>query len=209
MAFKDPEGLALQLVESDDPPSGDGWDRLVPAENAIRGIHSATLNVRKPEATAEFLGSVLGLSAVGEHSGILRFAATAGGTGSTVDVAPGRSEREGHMGIGAVHHIAWRARDDDEQRALRDAVTATGAPATPVIDRMYFRSVYFHEPGGILFEIATDPPGFTRDEPEESLGTSLKLPPWLEKLRPSLERALPVVHSNIAVEGSETWTPAR
>ncbi len=209
IAFHDPDGLALQLVESGDQPSGKGWDRLIPGEDAIRGFHSATLSVRKTEATTEFLSSVLGLSAVSEHSGTLRFAAHAAGIGSTVDVVPGPSEREGQMGVGAVHHIAWRARDDEEQRTLRDAVTATGAPATPVIDRVYFRSVYFHEPGGVLFEIATDPPGFTRDEPEESLGTSLKLPPWLEKLRPSLEMALPAVHSGIAVEGSETWTPAR
>ncbi len=201
IAFRDPDGLALQLVDAEDPPSGEGWTGSVPAEDAIRGFHAAALSVEKVEETARFLSTTLGFTRVSEGPRGLRLAAKEGGIGSVVEVSAAASA-QGRMGVGTVHHIAWRVRDDGEQRAFRAAVVATGVPATPVIDRIYFRSVYFHEPGGILFEIATDPPGFMRDEPEESLGTSLKLPPWLEALRPRLEKALPVVSPE------RIWTPA-
>ncbi len=205
ITFHDPEGLALALVDSGDPPSDDAWTGAVPTESAVLGFHSATLGVEKPEVTAEFMRSVLGLS-VTESPGGLHLSARGGGIGSGVDVV--KTSGQGRMGVGAVHHIAWRARDEAQQLTLRAAVSANGVPATPVIDRIYFRSVYFHEPGGILFELATDPPGFTRDEPEETLGTTLKLPPWLEALRPRLEKALPTVIVDYSAERRTVWTPA-
>jgi len=110
--------------------------------------------------------------------------------------------------VGAVHHIAWRARYDKEQKEIREAIIATGRPVTPVMDRLYFRSVYFHEPSGVLLEVATDPPGFTRDEPADSLGSRLSLPPWLERLRSGLEKSLPPLGAGHSLEPGETWTQA-
>jgi glyoxalase family protein len=195
IAFHDPDGLALELVDAGSAPTAQAWTGHVPAQNAIRGFHSATLTVEHAEATAQFLSGVLGFTEEGKGSGRWMFSAAdaAGDPGTLVEIVPVQKGAQGRMGVGAVHHIAWRARDDQHQLALRSAVVATGSPATPVIDRIYFHSVYFHEPSGVLFEIATDPPGFSADEPSDSLGTHLQLPPWLEKLRPGLEKALPVV----------------
>ena len=100
----------------------------------------------------------------------------------------------GMMGVGRVHHVAWRTPSDEQQKMLRAKIVKAGLNATPVIDRTYFHSVYFHEPGGVLFEIATNPPGFATDENVEELGTHLVLPPWLESVRKNLERVLPPVH---------------
>ncbi len=207
IGFHDPDGLGLELVDSGDEPSEAAWPRRLPLHCAIRGFFSATLSVAKPETTAGFLSSVLGLRPAGDHGGPLWLSA-GDGVGAIAEVVNDPAKRPGRMGVGAVHHIAWRAQDDAEQRDMRSAVIATGRPVTPVIDRMYFHSVYFHEPNGILFEIATDPPGFTRDEAADSLGQRLKLPPWLERLRPALEKALPPVSAEHAVETWETWTQA-
>ncbi|MGO9410678.1 MAG: ring-cleaving dioxygenase [Spirochaetia bacterium] len=209
IAFHDPDGLALELAEAGDRPSSFAWTDQVPEEDAIRGFHSATLTVENADITAEFLSNVLGLQSAGEAEGRLVLSAPRGGAGgegmgTRVEIVNAPAQSPGRVGVGAVHHIAWRAKDDEEQRALRAAVVATGAPATPVIDRLYFHSVYFHEPNRILFEIATDPPGFTRDEPLDSLGTQLKLPPWLEKLRPGLEKALPPLNVASALMQQQT-----
>jgi len=203
IAFQDPDGLALELVDDGSTPSASAWAGHLPAQDAIRGFHSATLMVGDAEGTARFLSSVLGFTQAGDGGGRLMFTVAAAGglgnagapgnAGALVEVIPVHSDDLGRMGVGAVHHIAWRARDHEHQLSLRNAVVATGSPATPVIDRIYFRSVYFHEPSGILFELATDPPGFAADEPPDSLGARLMLPPWLEKLRPALEKALPTV----------------
>ena len=207
LAFHDPDGIGLELVDSGNEPSEAAWPRRVPLQCAIRGFFSATLSVANPETTAAFLSSVLGLRPAGDHEGRLWLSA-GDGVGTIAEVVNDPAKRPGRMGVGAVHHIAWRARDDAEQRDLRSAIISTGKPATPVIDRMYFHSVYFHEPNGILFEIATDPPGFTRDEAADSLGQRLTLPPWLERLRPALEKALPPVNAEHTVESRETWTQA-
>jgi glyoxalase family protein len=113
--------------------------------------------------------------------------------GSFVDVLslPGLSDEA--VGVGTVHHVAWRTLDDEQQKAWRAKLVGNGLNVTPVIDRKYFHSIYFHEPGGVLFEIATDPPGFTVDEPVEQLGTRLNLPPWLEPRRGEIQQALPKV----------------
>jgi glyoxalase family protein len=111
-----------------------------------------------------------------------------------VDLLCQPDQMRGRMGAGTVHHVAFRARDEAEQLSWRDAILALGFNVTPVLDRQYFRSIYFREPGGVLFEIATDPPGFAIDEAPESLGTALKLPPWLETRRAEIERRLPPLH---------------
>jgi glyoxalase family protein len=118
-------------------------------------------------------------------------AAPGGGRGSVVDLLRSDARAVGRQGAGTIHHVAFRAESDEVQREWRERVAAVGLDVTPVIDRQYFRSIYFREPGGVLFEIATDPPGFAADEAPEALGTALKLPPWLEPQRAAIERRLP------------------
>ncbi len=175
----DGDGLALELVAGPgtvETPAGPSPYPAVPSEHAIRSCHGVVLDVADPQATGRFLTDVLGYEPLGEDGGRLRFRATAAGVGAVVDLLVTGSARDGRMGRGSVHHVAFRARDDDEQLAWREAIATAGVPVTTVQDRHYFRSIYFHEPGGVLFEIATDAPGFTVDETEEALGTVLKLP---------------------------------
>jgi glyoxalase family protein len=190
IGFRDPDGLPLEIVEAGEPPFTDGGPQAIPQRFAISGFRSAILHSRRPERTAEIL-TLMGFRQEGESGGRMRMAAGQPGRGSVVEILTGQEGPEGRMGAGAVHHIAWRASDEAAQGKLRGRITGAGLQATEVIDRTYFKSVYFHEPGGILFEIATDPPGFTVDEPLESLGTRLKLPPWMEGQRALVERALP------------------
>jgi glyoxalase family protein len=133
----------------------------------------------------------LGFRQVEETEGRVRFAAGEGGPGDLVDVLGAAGFPRGSMGVGTVHHVAFRVPDEDSQLAMREEVAALGYNVTPVLDRNYFHSIYFREPGGVLFEIATDPPGFASDEAPDHLGEALKLPPWLEKNREQIEAALP------------------
>ena len=192
--FEDPDGLILELVagpRTGETPAGPPSFPGVPFEHAIRSFHGVGLDVADPQASARLLTDVLGFEHVDEQGGRLRFRAAPHGIGGVVDLmAPGSSE-DGRMGRGSVHHIAFRARDDDEQREWREAIAAAGIPVTTVQDRSYFRSIYFHESGGVLFEIATDAPGFLGDETEEDLGRGIKLPGWLEGRRAELESRLP------------------
>jgi glyoxalase family protein len=132
----------------------------------------------------------LGFRQTSEAEGRTRFEAGEGGPGNTVDVANGSGFPRGTMGVGTVHHIAFRVPDEETQLELRERVAELGYNVTPVLDRNYFRSIYFREPGGVLFEVATDPPGFAADEDPKHLGESLKLPPWLEPRREELEGVL-------------------
>jgi glyoxalase family protein len=134
---------------------------------------------------------VLGFGQVDEAEGRVRLSAGEGGPGNTVDVIGATGFPRGSMGVGTVHHVAFRVPDEETQLALREEVSGLGYNVTPVLDRNYFRSIYFREPGGVLFELATDPPGFTVDEEKAELGTHLKLPPWLETRRERLEEVLP------------------
>jgi len=195
VAFRDPDGLALELVDNSSAPSASAWGAgHIPAQDAIRGFHSATLTVEDADATGQFLSTVLGFTGAGQGAGRRMFSAAGGAadTGTLVEVLPVQSGAQGRMGVGAVHHIAWRARDHEHQLLLRNAVVATGSPATPVIDRIYFRSVYFHEPNGILFEIATDPPGFGADEASDSLGTRSCFPPGWRSSAPDWKKPSPL-----------------
>ena len=191
LRFPDPDGLRLELVAAE-AEGRVGWsDGPTPAEHAVRGFHHVMLTVADPSRTAKLMTDTLGFRQTGEAEGRRRYEAGEGGPGNTVDLTDGTGFPRGTMGVGTVHHVAFRVPDDETQLALREEVAALGYNVTPVLDRNYFRSIYFREPGGVLFEIATDPPGFAVDEDVEHLGENLKLPPWLEPQREQLEEALP------------------
>ncbi|GAB3289607.1 ring-cleaving dioxygenase [Parasphingorhabdus pacifica] len=193
LEFRDPDGLSLALVAhpQDDPRAP--WDNgIVPAEHGVRGLHSVTLSVSSEEATAERLGR-LGLSLSSQEQNRFRFTAGDGGPGSFVDVLVTPESPEGLVAAGTVHHVAWRAPDAATQTTWREELADDGVQVTSILDRQYFRSIYFREPGGTLLEIATDEPGFTADEPLLELGRALKLPPWLEPDREQINAALPAL----------------
>ncbi len=194
LTFLDPDGLRLSLVAHPQGDPRDPWDTpLVPAEHAVRGLHSVTMQVAKEEATAEMLTDGLGLRHVGGSGDRLRFAAGDGGPGALVDVLGTPDAPRGLVAGGTVHHVAWRVPDEAAQRAWREELLGKGARVTEILDRQYFRSIYFREPGGVLLEVATDDGGFTVDEPLLELGRALKLPPWLEPRREEIQSALPAL----------------
>lgn len=191
LAFSDPDGLPLELVAATND-GREGWrDGPVLPEHAIRGFHHVTLLEHDPAPTTKLLRDTLGFRQTGEDGDRQRFEAGDGGAGNTVDVLTSADARRGSLGVGTVHHVAYRVPDEEIQLALREEISGLGYDVTSVLDRNYFRSIYFREPGGVLFEIATDPPGFAVDEDLSHLGESLKLPPWLEPQRERLENALP------------------
>ena len=225
VSFHDPDGLMLELISpSSNDPQGqqllqqtdnDIWkESPISKEHAIRGFHSATLSEEGYERTASLLTDTMGFKLLAKDNkedrfrfGILEknnnnYEVNSGSTessksiGSFVDIVCQPEISRGYIGIGTVHHIAWRAANDRHQIDLRKRIVEEAKlNPTPVIDRTYFHSVYFREPGGILFEIATDPPGFAIDESPEDLGKHLKLPQWLEPVRGKLEQLLPPVKS--------------
>jgi glyoxalase family protein len=196
LSFDDPNGMLLELIATEPPGPIQPWEAgPIPAEHTLRGFHGVTLWVARPEPTAALLTGVMGYTPTGEENNRWRFVG-AGCLGPVVDVLVRRNLPRGMMGAGSVHHVAFRARDDAEQLEYRQTVSQTGLSVTPVRDRQYFQSIYFREPGGVLFEIATDGPGFAIDEPLDQLGTTLKLPPWLESERPKITRLLPPFHIN-------------
>jgi hypothetical protein len=159
--------------------------------HAIRGFAGATLRLAGYEKTAELLTDAMGFRRLGQEGSRFRFQVGEGDAAAMIDLHCQPEGDAGRMGIGAVHHIAWRTPTLEEQLEWRGILAAAGLDVTPVLDRNYFSSIYFREPGGVLFEIATDAPGFTADESPEKLGTSLKLPSWLEPRRERLEARLP------------------
>ena len=192
LPFIDPHGLALSLVETGDSRQFTPWDgSLVPPEQQIRGLHAARLWERNLSVTSDFLIGVLGFERLGVDGDWVRFGVEGGGSGNIVEIQEVPSERIGQWGVGSVHHIAWRVEDEQQQIALRQRIVAAGSHPTGVIDRFWFKSVYFREPGGVLFELATEGPGFALDENPEHLGEQLILPPWLEPHRADIEAALP------------------
>ncbi len=194
LVFDDPDGLPLELVGGGEDVRP-GWERgPVPAEHAIGGFHSVALAERGPreasERTTSLLTQSMNVRLVAEQADRLRYAMGDGRPGAIVDVLLTAAPR-GQNAAGTVHHVAWRTPDDTHQTAWRERIAEAGVDVTPVRDRQYFRSIYFREPGGVLFEIATDPPGFATDESPEYLGERLMLPPWLESKRGVIERSLP------------------
>jgi glyoxalase family protein len=163
----------------------------VTAEHAIRGFHGVTLIVDAGEPTAQVLTGVFGFRADRHDSNLARFRANGDRLGQVVDVRTAEGFLAGRQGAGSVHHVAFRAVDDAAQAQMAATVAAQGLHPTDQRNRCYFRSVYFKEPGGVLFEIATDDPGFTLDEPKEALGGTIKLPPWYESRRAEIVAALP------------------
>ena len=192
LGLSDPDGLEIEIVATErEGRSAPGERGLVPGEHAIRGFHSVTLTESEPKATATLLEETLGFRRVAEEENRIRYEVGGGGPGATVDLASAPRAQRGLVSVGTVHHVAWRTPDDREQADWRVSLAKRGLRVTPVADRQYFRSIYFREPGGVLFEIATDAPGFAVDEPVERLGTGLKLPPWLESRRTEILNALP------------------
>lgn len=196
LAFKDPDGLLLELVGHPGAESRPTWAGApgIAREHAIHGFHGVTLWVEQGEATERVLVESLGFRADGEHGSTRRYVAGEGGPGTIVNLRAIGGFPRGAGGAGTVHHVAFAVADDAAELAARDRVVDAGLSPTPVIDRQYFRSVYFREPGGVLCELATVPPGFTIDEPIEHLGERLMLPPRYEPLRTQLEAMLPRIH---------------
>jgi glyoxalase family protein len=192
IAFTDPDGMSLALVGVAGAESEAVWSGgEIPAEHAIRGFHGVTLLLERAAPTGAVLTGVLGFAEAGRDGAHVRYR-TGDGAGGVVDIREAPGFLGGRMGRGSVHHVAFRAADDAEQAAMaRKLVADHGLPATEQKDRNYFRSIYFREPGGVLFEIATDAPGFTVDEPLADLGRSLKLPRFLEPRRRQIEAVLP------------------
>jgi glyoxalase family protein len=190
IAFADPDGMRVELVARAGAPGFEPWARgAVSADHAIRGLDAITLLGRAPDRTLNLLTNTLAFERVGAESGRTRLRAGSG-PASRVDLVdePGR---RGAMGAGSIHHVAWRVRDDAAQLEWLGNVAQVGLSVTDVQERCYFRSIYFREPGGVLFEIATDAPGFTVDESAAELGNTLQLPPWLESQRAAIEAHLP------------------
>jgi glyoxalase family protein len=198
VAFVDPEGQHLELFDDGGVPGGTPWTGSpVPPEVAIRGLHAVTLVVDSLGPTERTLTEILGFRHAGEYPfpenpsrRAVVFSTGAGGPGAEVSVEVRPNDPPSRLGIGGVHHVAFRTPDETEQRRWRDRVAAAGLAPTPVIDRYYFKSVYFREPGGVLFEIATDGPGFATDEDAAHLGERLSLPPFLEPYRGRIEAGL-------------------
>jgi glyoxalase family protein len=191
LPFRDPDGMPLALVGSGSASEPAWSGGGVPAEHAIRGFAGVTLMLDEAEPTGAILTDVLGFAEAGREGPLVRYRGDAG-VGATVDVRVATGFLPGRMGGGSVHHVAFRAADDAAQAAMaRRLAENHGIRPTEQMDRNYFRSVYFREPGGILFEIATDDPGFSADEPVGSLGQALKLPGFLESRRREIEAVLP------------------
>lgn len=193
LPFTDSDGMALALVGVPGAENEPGWSNgEVPAEHAIRGFHGVTLLLDGAAKTAAVLTDVLGFKETGREGSVIRFKAPGATEGSVVDIYEAKGFLRGHQGGGSVHHIAFRAADDAEQgKMAQKLVSNHGLHPTEQKDRNYFRSIYFREPGGVLFEIATDIPGFAVDEPVATLGRDLKLPGFLEAQSKQIEGVLP------------------
>lgn len=192
LVFRDPSGLIFEILEAADDRRG--WPGSpIDAARAIRGLHGVTLTSRAAANTIEFMTTVLGFSVEATEGDRTRLTVGGHGPGHIVDVIDGYGRQPGMGGIGTVHHVAFAVATRAEQELMRQRLIDLGHIVTPVQDRQYFQSIYFREPGGVLFEIATSEPGFAADEPAESLGRALKLPPWQEPNRQTIEAALPPV----------------
>jgi glyoxalase family protein len=192
ISLRDPDRLPIELIARDAGTPRAPWTAgPVPVEHAITGVAGATLCLDGYERTARVLTETMGFREMGAEGSRFRFAVGVKADAAMIDLHCQPEGDPGRMGIGAVHHIAWRTPSPDTQQQWRRILADAGLDVTPVLDRNYFESVYYREPGGILFEIATDLPGFTVDEPAEELGTHLQLPPWLEARRTRLEARLP------------------
>jgi glyoxalase family protein len=191
LAFADPDGTPVEIVavERDERR---GWNGAnIPPAFALRGLHTAEIAVAAPAATESLITEDMGYRLVRREGKRARFETGTGGSGASIDVIASTDGQHGLGGVGTIHHIAWRVGDDVGERAMQDRLARAGYNVSPVRDRNYFRSIYYRERGGVLFEIATDVPGFPDDEPVASLGSALKLPRQFEPARAEIENLLP------------------
>lgn len=194
LVLQDADGIEIELVANADDERWKPWpDSAVDEQHAVRGFHSVTMTLTEMAATFTLLTTTMGFRMVGQEGNRTRFETGDGGPHSTLDIVESPEGPEGEESIGSVHHVAWRTPDADSQKDWRQELTAAGRNVTPVIDRYYFKSIYYREPGGVLFEIATDGPGFTVDEAPDELGRTLSLPPWFQVRRERLDEILPPI----------------
>lgn len=195
ISFEDPDGLSLTLIVPASADDRKPWEtNEVKADAATRGFHSITLKLRKVEATASVLTDIFGYTLQGKEGNRYRYVTDAVPNASVVDLIEAPDEAPAINAGGTIHHVAFRVKDEATQMAFREKVVKHGLSITPKIDRNYFFSLYFREPGGVLFEIATDNPGFAVDEPVSELGKNLKLPQQYESHRAKIEQVLPVLN---------------
>jgi glyoxalase family protein len=190
----DPSGLHIELGANADDTRTPGISGDIDTASAIRGIHSVTMSVDEAEPTLAFMQEWFGFEVADEMNMRIRVSVNGAGPGKSVDILTSLDETHAKNGVGTVHHVALAIAEPSEQLRLREALVRRGVEVTPVMDRSYFQSIYFREPGGVLFEVATVAPGFMVDEPLEELGRGLKLPPWEESKRAEIEEALPSIH---------------
>ncbi|MGQ0569721.1 MAG: ring-cleaving dioxygenase [Armatimonadota bacterium] len=199
IVFSDPHAMPVELIAGPGTEHRELWTAWesgpVPPEFAIRGIHGVTIKEAQADPTRAFLIETLGFRPAGDAEGRLRFTTGRGGSGAILDLLPTPGEDRGQVAVGSIHHVAWRTPDAAQQQRWWERIGTRGLSVSPIIDRFWFSSIYFSEPGGALFEIATDGPGFTRDERPEDLGDRLILPVWLEPRRAQIERALPLLRA--------------
>lgn len=199
LSFEDPDGMRIELVASDASSAVNHWEMgPVPPAHTLRGFHSVTLWLDEVEPTANLLVDQMGYVFAGQEGNRHRFTGGPGALANTLDilhrpVQPEDVAEEAVFGAGSIHHIAFRVPTDEMELEYQAALRAAGYSVTPVRDRSYFHSIYYHEPGGVLFEIATEAPGFAIDEPVSTLGESLKLPEWLEPTRSAIRQSLPPI----------------
>lgn len=190
----DPHGQNLALVETKAERLFRAWEKSpVPADKQIVGLHAVRAWEHDIAVTATFLTSVLEFTDYGEENGWHRFGVEGGGSGKHIELRATPDAQRGAWGVGTMHHVAWRTANEDIELRIRERIEQAHRRPTELIDRFWFKSVYFLEPGGVLFELATDGPGFATDEDPEHLGETLVLPPWLEPHRREIEAVLPVV----------------
>jgi len=189
IGFNDPSGLRFELV-ANDRDRREPWTKVLGAKSAVRGIHSVQMMVRQAGPSVEFLAKALGWKVEGSSGARTRVSTGGSLPGHFIDVIEDNDAKTAVNGLGTVHHVAMAIATAEEQATLREDLARMGVGVTEVRDRCYFTSIYFREPGGVLFEVATMKPGFAVDEPVESLGRDLKLPPWEEQYRESIEANL-------------------
>ncbi|MBF4485080.1 ring-cleaving dioxygenase [Flavobacterium sp. CSZ] len=195
LTFLDPDGLKLELIESKTADNRKPWETdEVKEDVATKGFHNITLTLNNIKATAAILTEIFGYKLIDQDVNRYRYATTAVENASIVDLVELTDEKKGIVANGSVHHVAFRVQNDEILMHFREKIEAYGLSITPQIDRQYFHSLYFREPGGVLFEIATDNPGFTVDESLEELGQNLKLPEQYESQRSSIEKHLVTIN---------------
>jgi len=192
LTFLDPDGLKLELIAYKTPDTRLPWEtEEVKAENATKGFYNVTITTNKMQPTADILTGVFGYRLLEQHVNRYRFVTDTVENAAIIDLVEVAGEVAGHVAGGSVHHVAFRVKNEEALMFYREKIANLGLHITDKIDRNYFYSLYFREPGGVLFELATDNPGFSVDEPVESLGEHLKLPAQYEEYRASLETTLP------------------